>query len=245
MANLIESHPSVDTALTYLQPILTAYHDQSYHNLENGIFPSYFHGKCLDGNGNEPAGCPNPDCPVVCGTPGSLVHFFPKLRYIAFNQTCHLLAALSTPGTPSYSRVEQLVVDASQRPPDERRRRGFSRVFSRDVTKAINIMRNNKNRAGSLASGPVPVPGLGSSSGPVDLLSTLEEIPGSPSSPSNMLLSALPKRAQDVRAGLKTILAQTCALLEEACGGSGEGDTNGLPHCSWEEVMKEYILTFP
>ena len=54
--------------------------------METAIFPSYFHGKCQV-NGVNPPGCPNPDCPVVCGTPGSLVHFFPTLRGIAYNQT--------------------------------------------------------------------------------------------------------------------------------------------------------------
>lgn len=58
--------------------------------MENAIFPGYFHGKCQR-DGVEPPGCPNPDCPVVCGTPGSLVHFYSKLRFIAFNATKHML----------------------------------------------------------------------------------------------------------------------------------------------------------
>ena len=68
ISNLIPSHPSVDTAMNYLEPVLAAYRTQAYQNMKTGIFPSYFHGKCLDGNGQEPAGCPDPDCPVVCGT---------------------------------------------------------------------------------------------------------------------------------------------------------------------------------
>ncbi|TBU46704.1 hypothetical protein BD309DRAFT_887948 [Dichomitus squalens] len=249
ISRLIPSHPSIDTTFNYLNPIITAYHDQSYQNMENGIFPSYFHGKCLDKNGNEPAGCPNPDCPVVCGTPGSMVHFFPKLRYIAFNQTLHLLETLSSPGSPSYDRMEELVLDASQRPPDERRRRGFSRVFSRSVTDGINVMQNNKNGAGSLVPGLGLVSGsgsgLGSGPGSLDLISGVEELAAASSSSSNMLAPALPKRAQDIKAGLKTIMAQIPALMEEACGGTGDGEKNGLPHCSWEVAMKEYILTFP
>ena len=114
ISNLIPGHPSVDTAMTYLEPIQAAYRTQAYQNMETGIFPSYFHGKCLDKNGQEPAGCPKPDCPVVCGTPGSMVHFYPRLRFIAFNQTYHLFERLSAQGSPSYNRVETLVLEASR-----------------------------------------------------------------------------------------------------------------------------------
>ncbi|KAM5537576.1 hypothetical protein V8D89_008654, partial [Ganoderma adspersum] len=150
--------------MTYLEPIQAAYRTQAYQNMETGIFPSYFHGKCLDGNGNEPAGCPNPDCPVVCGTPGSMVHFYPILRFIAFNQTYHLLERLSVPGSPSYNRVEALVLQASQSPPpdERRRRRAFSRVFSRDVADAISGMQDGTGGAGSPRD---PLSGSGSGSG--------------------------------------------------------------------------------
>lgn len=94
----------------FLEPITNAYADHAYDGMEVAIFPSYFHGKCLNDDGVEPDGCPNPDCPLVCGTPGSLVHFYGKLRYIAFNQTKHLLKELSTPDSDSYKQVEREVV---------------------------------------------------------------------------------------------------------------------------------------
>lgn len=101
--------------MKYLQPIVDSYKANAYAGMETAIFPNYFHGKCEQESlgGADPPGCPNPDCPVVCGTPGSLVHFFGKLRYIAFNQTSHLLKASATPGQLAYQRSEKMVVDAA------------------------------------------------------------------------------------------------------------------------------------
>jgi hypothetical protein len=58
----------------------------------------------------DPDGCPNPDCPVVCGTPGSLVHFYGKLRSIAYDETSQLLVKLASPGSDSYKAVEKAVL---------------------------------------------------------------------------------------------------------------------------------------
>ncbi|KAH9941812.1 uncharacterized protein BXZ73DRAFT_88218 [Epithele typhae] len=196
ISDLIPNHPLPTTTFTYLSPILDAYNNQAYHGMETAIFPHYFHGKCLDASGREPNGCPNPNCPIVCGTPGSMVHFFPKLRYIAFNETYHLLQALSTPGTETYDAVERAVLDAADKDPKRAARRGLPPPAS---------------WARSLASAN-PAPG---------------------------------SRRPDIKAGLRNIMQQVHALLEETCGGSGVEATNGLPRCSWEKEMKEYILTFP
>ena len=100
--------------MTLVQPILTAYSGTSYDALENAIFPSYFHGKCqrFSKDGQDPPGCPNPDCPVVCGTPGSMVHFYSTLRYIAFNSTKTTLESLATPGNEAYEKVDAQVREA-------------------------------------------------------------------------------------------------------------------------------------
>lgn len=228
----------METTKTYLEPFLTAYRTQAYQNMETGIFPSYFHGKCLDKNGQEPAGCPDPDCPVVCGTSGSMAHFYPRLRYIAFNQTCRLLEKLSSANSPSYNRVETLVLDASRSPPppdERRRRRTFSRVFSRNVTDDIADLRNNKDHYDSPRDSPSV---LGSGAGPSSGLRT-----GFPN--DSYATRVVSKRTQDVKAGLRSIFQRTCPLLQEACGGNGVEQTNGLPHCSWEAAMKQYILSFP
>ena len=228
--------------MTYLEPIQAAYRTQAYQNMETGMFPSYFHGKCLDGNGQEPAGCPDPDCPVVCGTSGSMVHFYPTLRFIAFNQTYHLLERVSSPGSPSYNRVETLVLQASQSPPpdERRRRRAFSRVFSPDVADAMSETLDGPGGAGSprdLRSRSDSGSGLGSRSGPSSGLHTGLGLPGG--SPRRFS-----KRMQDISAGLKSTFQQMHPLLEEECGGNGVEQTNGLPRCSWEVAMKEYILSF-
>ncbi|KAH7928580.1 hypothetical protein BV22DRAFT_1004517 [Leucogyrophana mollusca] len=96
--------------ITYFGPVLDAYNSTAYAGLENAIFPSYFHGKCQDADGVDPAGCPDPDCPIVCGTPGSMVHFYAKLRSIAFEQTTAMLANLTKPSSATYKEVEKLVM---------------------------------------------------------------------------------------------------------------------------------------
>ena len=114
-----ESHHD---SMSYLQPIRSTYETSSYEGMRTAIFPSYFHGKCQR-NGADPPGCPNPDCPVVCGTPGSLVHFFPKLRFIVFNHVRNTLERLCTPGNEAYEKSERAVVQAAAR----HRRRGGER----------------------------------------------------------------------------------------------------------------------
>ena len=95
-----------------LRPLTDAYAASAFDIMRTAIFPSYFHGKCLQ-DGVQPPGCPNPDCPVVCGTPGSLVHFYAKLRYIAYNATSHLLRTLADPASDTAKQVEQAVLDAA------------------------------------------------------------------------------------------------------------------------------------
>lgn len=156
--------------------------------MENAIFPSYFHGKCLR-DGVTPPGCPNPDCDVVCGTPGSLVHFYPKLRYIAFNRTRSGLQALVAPGSDVYNQVERVVLDSA-----------------------------NQGQ---------------------------EDIPRRDGRISRFSLSNSRRSDDDIRSQLKNILANLPSIMERVCGGTGSGETNGLPDCSWAAPMKEYILTFP
>jgi len=92
-----------------MQPIKTYYNKRSYTALETAIFPSYFHGKCLDHNGLEPKGCPNPDCPMVCGTPGSIVHFYSIFCGIAFNTTYASLMSSADPHSEAYRTLEKRV----------------------------------------------------------------------------------------------------------------------------------------
>ncbi|KAJ7598812.1 hypothetical protein C8J56DRAFT_174783 [Mycena floridula] len=65
----------IDLPKSQKAPILSQFKAKCYQAFETCIFPDTFHGKCQL-NGQEPPGCPNSDCPVVCGTPGSIVHFY-------------------------------------------------------------------------------------------------------------------------------------------------------------------------
>ncbi|EKM56161.1 uncharacterized protein PHACADRAFT_174328 [Phanerochaete carnosa HHB-10118-sp] len=189
ISNMLPTHPGLETSRNYLRLFMDAYQNDAYDGMETAIFPSYFHGKCQQ-DGVDPPGCPNPDCPVVCGTPGSLVHFYPQLRYIAFNQTKHHLQMLATPGSDAYRQVEQNVLDAD----DAKTRR------------AIRIYRRS-------SYGTVPL--------------------------------YLTRREEDMKTRLKEIMQNVGPMLLQTCGGLADGETNGLSDCSWEQAMKEYILTFP
>ncbi|KAI9065219.1 hypothetical protein FKP32DRAFT_1647872 [Trametes sanguinea] len=245
ISDLLPGHPDTDTALGYLQPLLAAYKKQAYQGMEKAIFPSYFHGKCLDAQGNEPAGCPNPDCPIVCGTPGSLVHFYSQLRFIAYNQTFHTLQALATPGTDAYQQVEKAVMDAAASSHGASRR-SYSRIYPRVLSNAVNVAHNNKNSGSGSASGSGTGTGSSSGVGRNSVPSTRPNTQDVVSDPaSKILVPVFLKRAQDVKSGLRSIMAQAHPLLGEACGADGAEETNGLPNCSWEDAMKAYILSFP
>jgi len=96
--------------LDYVTPLLSSYEGTSYSRMETAIFPSYFHGKCEDPvTGIAPAGCPNPSCPVVCGTPGSMVYHFPKLRRIAFDTVHAMLFEHTREGSDTYNAVQRIV----------------------------------------------------------------------------------------------------------------------------------------
>jgi len=126
-------------AYAYFHPILAEYNSTAYAGLETAIFPHYFHGKCLDAHGNEPNGCPNPDCPIVCGTPGSLVHFYHVLRQIVFDQTREILVNITDPKTKAYKAVEKAVLDDIKTAGLDRRAsrglmHGVSRVYKKRQT---------------------------------------------------------------------------------------------------------------
>jgi len=95
--------------------------------MQNCIFDNLFHGKCQNPTtGVDPVGCPNPDCPVICGTPGSMCHFFPLFRARAFNCTVHLVESIVKPDTTAYQKVKQSI-EANNAP--RPRQRGMSRFM--------------------------------------------------------------------------------------------------------------------
>lgn len=229
--------------MTYLQPIISAYQKEAYKGMETAIFPNFFHGKCLNDQGIEPDGCPNPDCSIVCGTPGSMVHYYSKLRFIAFNETYHHLERLCTPGTDAYKRAEQAVVAAAGH---DERRRSPSRIYSRAVSNTVNVAHGNKGSGSGTSAGSNSGSGSGSGhdsvpgSRPKDYTTSTSK-----NSPPKVLVPVFLKRADDVKSEFKSVMQQVHGLLSAACGGDGVQRTNSLPDCSWEEPMKEYILSFP
>ncbi|KAJ7266878.1 hypothetical protein B0H12DRAFT_1320881 [Mycena haematopus] len=105
---------STVTALSLMEPLLAHYRNISFEALRFAIFPSYFHGKCLDDEGREPEGCPDPDCPIVCGTPGSMVHFYGKFTRISHNTTKASLVSCAAPDSDSYLALEKHVTALSR-----------------------------------------------------------------------------------------------------------------------------------
>ncbi|GLB42239.1 hypothetical protein LshimejAT787_1102540 [Lyophyllum shimeji] len=181
---------------TYLmKPIISAYQQNAYTTLENDIFPSYFHGKCQrpdPDNPDEPPvnppGCPNPDCPVVCGTPGSLVHFYSTLRFIVYSSTRRQLQAVAHPGTKPYRAVERKILSEA----------GY------------------RGRRGNLSA--------------------------------NLGGTRMPRQRryeQYANSEFSKIMRRLPAILEEICGGNPTDSSDGLPKCSWENEMKEFILKYP
>ncbi|KAF8966584.1 hypothetical protein BDZ97DRAFT_2057316 [Flammula alnicola] len=131
VSQLIPNKNDPASPVAYLNPFLSEYNKRAYDSMENAVFKSCFHGKCQDPvTGIDPAGCPNPDCPVICGTPGSIVHFYPKFRYIAFNDTVNLMNDVMDPSSSAYQQVEEAVVAAAS----SKTRRRSLRFMRSDVS---------------------------------------------------------------------------------------------------------------
>ncbi|KAJ3875631.1 hypothetical protein F5051DRAFT_430413 [Lentinula edodes] len=134
--------PSSSNCVSYLQD---AYAKIAYAYLENAIFPSYFHGKCQQRTANgtlvNPPGCPNPDCPVVCGTPGSMVHHYDALRNITVNSHEGMFALLTKQDSGSFQDVKTCVLGATtlKKCPQEpaRTTRSFSRSFAAHFPRSL------------------------------------------------------------------------------------------------------------
>ncbi|KAH9819496.1 hypothetical protein DFH28DRAFT_1145274 [Melampsora americana] len=124
-----------------IAPINSHWHNTIYDQTEKAIFPGYFHGKCqrvIDGVYKNPVGCPNPDCPVVCGTPGSMVHFYDKLVSIVFEvMQKSLHTSLPTSGT-AFERLEQAVLSLATSS-SHRRSSLYARAFN-NKPKAVSTL---------------------------------------------------------------------------------------------------------
>ncbi|CCM03303.1 uncharacterized protein FIBRA_05431 [Fibroporia radiculosa] len=262
---MLPGQPSPSTTHAYLTPIVDAYERIAYNGMETAIFPSYFHGKCQR-DGVNPPGCPNPDCPVVCGTPGSMVHFYPTLRYIAFNQTREALLSVSAPGSDAYQQVEKEVMKAARQ-----HTRRSSRIYPRAASKAkakakgkAKALASSSSATSTSTSASVSASGSQSAAGSRATSvagyrkpSSESGSPGSglsstlagPNDGKEMLVPVFVRSPDtpdsDIQGGLSSIMQTVSGLLEQACGGNADESLEALPQCSWEQQMKEYILAFP
>ncbi|KAK0480746.1 hypothetical protein IW261DRAFT_1139485 [Armillaria novae-zelandiae] len=119
--------PSDDSQLlSPFKPLLDAFENDAPPCFQENIFPGYFHGKCQV-NGVDPPGCPNPDCEVVCGTPGSMVHHYQKLIEIVLNSTMTVCQNMTTPHSNVYQAVEKNMLETISSHSSSRRMFRFSR----------------------------------------------------------------------------------------------------------------------
>jgi len=114
---------SVEEPLHLLEPINSTFYHTAHEFLKQAIFPSYFHGKCQNPTtGINPPGCPNPNCPVICGTPGSLVFHYSTLQTIVHAATKANYKQATNPSSLAFSETLSRVLragnlDQTSRPP--------------------------------------------------------------------------------------------------------------------------------
>ncbi|KAK7058433.1 hypothetical protein VNI00_002067 [Paramarasmius palmivorus] len=96
-----------------LQPMRIAYNDTVSESIKHDVF-KLFKGKCQR-NGVEPEGCPNPSCPVICGTPGSMCYHYDKLEDLAFNAVHSILYNITQPTSPVFQQVYSSIARSKSR----------------------------------------------------------------------------------------------------------------------------------
>lgn len=112
--------------------------------MDEAIFKTYFRGKCQNPKtGIDPPGCPNPDCPVVCGTPGSIVHFYNIFRDRALNATVQCIEPILDSNSVEFKEAERRVEEAA----GSTRRKTTSRFISRRPPTCENGGRGESVRA--------------------------------------------------------------------------------------------------
>ncbi|KAF8903928.1 hypothetical protein CPB84DRAFT_1835794 [Gymnopilus junonius] len=220
-SRLVQNPKAGIPAIAYISPIIDEYHKRAEDNMRTTIFKTYFHGKCQDPVTNiDPDGCPNPDCPVVCGTPGSMVHFYSVFRYRAFNSTVNTWNDIIDSDSTPYKLVERAVLAAA--PSSSTNNSGPNQKRNRQLLRFMRFAYSNTHPPDDQAdiTGRLSVD---NSDDDVDI-----------------------ERREDPRAKeLKTYLRQFRLQLTTNCGGTATGKTNSLPNCSWEQSFKNYILSFP
>ncbi|PPQ84902.1 hypothetical protein CVT25_004570 [Psilocybe cyanescens] len=153
VSNVIQNRNSDVSPLSYLDPIVAEYNRRAYGYMETAIFKNYFHGRCQDPDtGIDPPGCPKPDCDVVCGTPGSMVHFYSKLRFLAFDANIDLFDEIVAPGSAAYKKVEKTVLAAVEAAHSGSNKRRKLLRFMRSPEEAIILGAGRQSNFGNQAA---------------------------------------------------------------------------------------------
>lgn len=152
-----------------------------------------------------------------------MVHYYTRLRYIAFNATWHLLHDLTRTGSVVFNQVQT----------------GIENAQNAAVRRSLPT---DEKLLGVLGLGSVV--GMGEASGVAQHLNLRSTWLRDPQ-PQRQTIEAKGRRDTQTRNALEGIFKRIKYSLEQICGGTGTGQTNGLPYCSWEQQMKQYILTFP
>ncbi|THV01865.1 hypothetical protein K435DRAFT_963381 [Dendrothele bispora CBS 962.96] len=118
-----------------LDTFRNTYQEDCQPATKDAIF-SIFHGKCLR-DGVTPEGCPNPDCDVICGTPGSMNHFIDLLLGSACQGQVAIVKAYAQKDHPVYKGiVDHVKKYGSSSPP--------SRVYGTSATAPVPASAPNK-----------------------------------------------------------------------------------------------------
>ncbi|KAJ7064927.1 hypothetical protein C8F01DRAFT_781041 [Mycena amicta] len=142
------------TPQSLMKPAMAAYQNVAFTNLRQDIFPGLFHGKCQNKTTNiDPPGCPKPDCAVICGTPGSMVHFYDLLCAAVHNSTLKSISESFDQHSDSFQAILVAVLGlVNNQGAAERRDLRFRRFAAVAPSKSevISVLRSKMNQSGEM-----------------------------------------------------------------------------------------------
>lgn len=223
--------------MRYFQPIFDCVKEQSFDRTRDDVFPGHFHGKCQI-DGVNPEGCPNPDCPVLCGTPGSMVHFYDSdLVPIVNNAFSSILATCTQPSSDAYKQSKELFEQDSQHRPVRFARRGLPLAGLLGGIGGGKSASSGSPLSGSpKMSGSSGLGGLLGRDSPSPRGGLLDGLLGglSPSSSSSLTTKQSSCDVSEVMTSLPRLFQAACAD-----GGSEFGN------CRWKDELTKFILQYP
>ncbi|KAF5371779.1 hypothetical protein D9758_003361 [Tetrapyrgos nigripes] len=226
-----------------LEPLQRAYENDRYNEFQTGLFQCLFHGKCLR-DGVEPEGCPKPDCDVICGTPGSMVHFYDRFCAKAFDVNLALFTRHIHPDSPAHQEIVKCIQEHG---PRQEYTPAPSRVYGNAPFSPASVNDHDRHLTHSgLEASSIDHVFADSSLG-TPLLSGTEPGaagPGALGIPIQIRgLTSLfrrPREVSDVSTRLDVVLGNILTAWRHHCG-------DNLEDCglNWESEFKAYFLKFP